>query len=196
MPAQKKIPMRTCIACREEKPKKEMLRIVRNAAGEIRLDLSGKLRGAGHISATTRRASPASESRNCCTRRSRATCPRRCMRASRRSSIVRSKIASYLGFARRAGKLTLGINGTAASRKVFLLVADVTASENSKKRYKAQRALLLPPCVGGGAGRDDGQGGLQARRRPRQGFGGRYFAGKSRSAAIKERPFGGKTKKV
>ena len=43
---------------------------------------------------------------------------------------MRSKIASYLGFARRAGKLTLGINGTAASRKVFLLVADVTASEN------------------------------------------------------------------
>ena len=32
---------------------------------------------------------------------------------------MRSKIASYLGFARRAGKLTLGINGTAASRKVF-----------------------------------------------------------------------------
>ena len=47
MPKQKKIPMRTCIACREEKPKKEMLHIVRNAAGEIRLDLSGKLPGRG-----------------------------------------------------------------------------------------------------------------------------------------------------
>ena len=43
----KKIPMRTCIACREEKPKKEMLRIVKNAAGEIRLDFSGKLAGRG-----------------------------------------------------------------------------------------------------------------------------------------------------
>lgn len=47
MPKQKKIPLRTCIACREEKPKKEMLRIVKNAAGEIRLDLSGKLSGRG-----------------------------------------------------------------------------------------------------------------------------------------------------
>ena len=47
MPAPKKIPMRTCIACRTEKSKKEMLRIVRNAAGEIRLDLSGKLPGRG-----------------------------------------------------------------------------------------------------------------------------------------------------
>ncbi len=47
MPAIKKIPMRTCIACREEKPKKEMLRVVKNAAGEIRLDFSGKLPGRG-----------------------------------------------------------------------------------------------------------------------------------------------------
>ena len=47
MPVQKKIPMRTCIACREEKPKREMLRVVRNAAGEIRLDFSGKLPGRG-----------------------------------------------------------------------------------------------------------------------------------------------------
>lgn len=44
---QKKIPMRTCIACREEKPKKEMLRVVRNAAGEFSLDFSGKLPGRG-----------------------------------------------------------------------------------------------------------------------------------------------------
>lgn len=43
----KKIPMRTCIACREEKPKSEMLRVVKNAAGEIRLDFSGKLPGRG-----------------------------------------------------------------------------------------------------------------------------------------------------
>lgn len=43
----KKIPLRTCVACREEKPKREMLRVVKNAAGEIRLDFSGKLPGRG-----------------------------------------------------------------------------------------------------------------------------------------------------
>ncbi len=47
MTVQKKIPLRTCIACREEKPKREMLRIVKNAAGEIRPDFSGKLPGRG-----------------------------------------------------------------------------------------------------------------------------------------------------
>lgn len=44
---QKKIPLRTCIACREEKPKRDMLRVVKNADGEIRLDFSGKLPGRG-----------------------------------------------------------------------------------------------------------------------------------------------------
>ena len=43
----KKIPLRTCIACRQEKEKREMLRIVRNAQGQILLDFSGRLPGRG-----------------------------------------------------------------------------------------------------------------------------------------------------
>ena len=47
MPSERKIPMRTCIACRQEMPKRDMLRIVRTAAGEIKIDFSGKLAGRG-----------------------------------------------------------------------------------------------------------------------------------------------------
>ena len=47
MPKVRKIPMRTCIAFREEKPKKEMLRVVRSSEGAISLDFSGKLPGRG-----------------------------------------------------------------------------------------------------------------------------------------------------
>ena len=47
MPKVRKIPMRTCIACREEKPKKEMLRVVRSSEGAISLDFSDKLPGRG-----------------------------------------------------------------------------------------------------------------------------------------------------
>ncbi|MBQ8291655.1 MAG: YlxR family protein [Clostridia bacterium] len=43
----KSVPMRTCIACRELKPKKEMTRIVRNADGEIFADPTGKAAGRG-----------------------------------------------------------------------------------------------------------------------------------------------------
>ncbi len=47
MAKEKKIPQRTCVACREEKPKKDMLRIVKNADGKIFLDFSGKASGRG-----------------------------------------------------------------------------------------------------------------------------------------------------
>lgn len=43
----KKIPMRMCTACREMKPKRELVRIVKTPEGEIRLDLTGKLNGRG-----------------------------------------------------------------------------------------------------------------------------------------------------
>lgn len=38
--------MRTCIACRANKPKKELVRIVKNG-DEIKLDRTGKLNGRG-----------------------------------------------------------------------------------------------------------------------------------------------------
>ena len=47
MAKNKSQPMRMCIACREMKPKKEMFRVVKNADGEIKVDLTGKLPGRG-----------------------------------------------------------------------------------------------------------------------------------------------------
>ena len=47
MPKTKKIPMRTCIACREMKPKADMTRVVKNADGEIFPDPTGKAPGRG-----------------------------------------------------------------------------------------------------------------------------------------------------
>lgn len=44
---QKKIPMRQCLGCREMKPKKELIRIVRSPEGEISLDFKGKASGRG-----------------------------------------------------------------------------------------------------------------------------------------------------
>ena len=35
---QKKIPMRQCIGCREMKPKKELVRVVRSPEGALSLD--------------------------------------------------------------------------------------------------------------------------------------------------------------
>ncbi len=43
----KKIPMRLCLGCGEMKPKKELVRIVKNKENEIFLDESGKAAGRG-----------------------------------------------------------------------------------------------------------------------------------------------------
>ncbi len=39
--------MRMCTACREMKPKKELIRVVKTPENEIKLDLTGKLNGRG-----------------------------------------------------------------------------------------------------------------------------------------------------
>ncbi len=44
---QKKIPMRQCLGCREMKPKRELIRVVRSPEGEISLDFKGKANGRG-----------------------------------------------------------------------------------------------------------------------------------------------------
>ncbi len=43
----KKIPLRQCLGCREMKPKRELLRVVRSPEGVVSLDLKGKANGRG-----------------------------------------------------------------------------------------------------------------------------------------------------
>lgn len=43
----KSLPMRTCIGCNQIKPKKELIRIVKNKANEISIDKTGKANGRG-----------------------------------------------------------------------------------------------------------------------------------------------------
>ena len=43
----KKIPLRTCMGCNEKKPKKELIRIVKNKEGNISIDRTGKQEGRG-----------------------------------------------------------------------------------------------------------------------------------------------------
>ena len=43
----KKIPMRMCIACREKKAKKELIRVVRTPEGAICVDRTGRANGRG-----------------------------------------------------------------------------------------------------------------------------------------------------
>jgi predicted RNA-binding protein YlxR (DUF448 family) len=44
---QKHLPLRTCISCRETKPKRELLRVVRTPDGHVAMDSTGKKSGRG-----------------------------------------------------------------------------------------------------------------------------------------------------
>lgn len=46
-PRPRKIPMRMCVGCREMKPKKELLRVVKSPAGVVSVDRVGKAQGRG-----------------------------------------------------------------------------------------------------------------------------------------------------
>ena len=43
----KKVPLRQCIVCRQSKPKKELIRIVRTSDNDFSVDKTGKLNGRG-----------------------------------------------------------------------------------------------------------------------------------------------------
>lgn len=43
----KKIPMRQCVGCREMKPKRELIRVIRALDNELLIDLTGKKNGRG-----------------------------------------------------------------------------------------------------------------------------------------------------
>ena len=47
MKTKSKIPMRQCTGCREMKSKKEMIRVIKTAEGEILLDATGRKNGRG-----------------------------------------------------------------------------------------------------------------------------------------------------
>ena len=44
---QKKVPVRRCVGCNAQKPKRELVRVVRSPEGEISIDLGGKKPGRG-----------------------------------------------------------------------------------------------------------------------------------------------------
>ncbi|NMB20503.1 MAG: YlxR family protein [Firmicutes bacterium] len=43
----KHVPMRTCVGCRSSKPKRDLVRVVRDPEGNVGLDLTGKRSGRG-----------------------------------------------------------------------------------------------------------------------------------------------------
>lgn len=46
-PKPRRLPIRTCVACRTSRPKRDLVRVVRTTEGEVRLDSTGRMNGRG-----------------------------------------------------------------------------------------------------------------------------------------------------
>lgn len=72
----------------------------------------------------------------------------------------RSKAESYLGFARRAGKLAFGTEGAGSSKNCSLLLLDPKAGETSKERaMRLQKRFSCPLVLCEGVGKMAGREG-------------------------------------
>jgi predicted RNA-binding protein YlxR (DUF448 family) len=47
LPRQRHVPQRTCVACRQGKAKRDLVRVVRTTSGGVRVDPTGKQSGRG-----------------------------------------------------------------------------------------------------------------------------------------------------
>ena len=111
----KKIPMRMCVGCRQMKPKKELLRVVRSPEGEVSLDPTGKKPGRG------------------------AYC---CYSAGGKQGMnetAEERALSFLGLCMRAGQVVSGQEACVAAIRggeCALALLDAGASENTLKRVE------------------------------------------------------------
>ncbi len=55
IPSVKPRPQRTCVTCRQVKTKRELIRVVRIADGNVEIDVSGKIDGRGAYLCSTRK---------------------------------------------------------------------------------------------------------------------------------------------
>lgn len=137
----KKIPTRTCIGCGEQKPKNELIRIVKNQTGEIKVDKIGKLSGRGAYICDNSECLEKQyvlKTRKSFWNENRREYLRRFEKyyKSRSIDLVNNqKICGLLGLATRAGKIVAGTDACLQEiekHNVKLLILAVDSADRTK----------------------------------------------------------------
>ena len=113
-----------------------------------------RLRAGARIFAERRAVLKSFPNKKYCIRRFPRTYPKRCTRRSRRNFLQSGKIAAYLGFCIRSGKISFGIDQIGERKKdVYLILADDTLSENSFKNALEMQTKFSCPLIVTSGGR-------------------------------------------
>lgn len=116
----KKIPMRRCVGCMEQKSKRELIRVVRSPEGEISLDTTGKKPGRGaYLCPDPECLAQGPEGPAAGTGILPVRSPLRYMNGSGRSwNRMNDSLLPSIGLARKAGKLILGFDAVSTACKM------------------------------------------------------------------------------
>ena len=153
----KKIPMRMCVGCREMKPKRELIRVVRSPEGEVSMDATGKKPGRGAY--LCRDAA-------CLARALKQKQLERQLEVQLTPEVVEQlqqtlanlpapETEDLLGLCARAGQIAFGEDGCLGAirtGKCGLLILDQGASANARKRYTDACRYYRVPLATAAAG--------------------------------------------
>lgn len=150
---QRKVPLRKCTGCQEMKDKRELIRIVRNDAGEFSLDRTGKKPGRAHIFAPIRNVWQRHRSPKVWNAPLKHLCPRMymklCWHSWKEKKIMR-KFYSLLGLCKRANKVAGGevaAEEAIRGKKACLVIVAGDASANTKKKFHNSASFYEVPIV-------------------------------------------------
>ncbi len=150
---QRKVPLRKCTGCQEMKDKRELIRIVRNDAGEFSLDRTGKKPGRGDIFAPIRNVWQRRRSPKVWNAPSKHLCPRTymkpCWHSWKEKKIMR-KFYSLLGLCKRANKVAGGevaAEEAIRGKKACLVIVAGDASANTKKKFHNSASFYEVPIL-------------------------------------------------
>lgn len=153
MMKQRKVPLRKCTGCQEMKDKRELIRIVRNDAGEFSLDRTGKKPGRGaYICPNTECLAKAQKSKGL-ERSFKAPVPKdvyEALLAQLEGEEIMRKFYSLLGLCKRANKVAGGevaAEEAIRGKKACLVIVAGDASANTKKKFHNSASFYEVPIL-------------------------------------------------
>lgn len=144
-------PKRTCLGCRKIKAQAQLIRIVRSPAGEVLIDLQGRLPGRGAYLCNGSACIEAAIRKQQLDRAFRQTCEP--VTAAELEAKIRQELqthmANLLGMARKSAKFVAGSNAVldALKRKtplaLIVLATDISQQIGEKVSYKAAQQNIV-----------------------------------------------------
>ena len=137
----KKVPLRQCVGCGQMKSKKEMMRVIKTAEGDIVLDVTGRKNGRGAYLC---------KQEECLKMAMKNKGLERSFKRSMTKTVKnKKKIFSLIGLATRARKTVSGEFATEKAVKSFkacLVIVAEDASDNTKKLFQDKCSFYEVPC--------------------------------------------------